>query len=287
MAHHTTAPGPLAESRITDQEFDAIRALVYKRFGINLSPQKKTLVVGRLQKVLRERGFATFEDYLRWVKADASGEALSELADRISTNHTYFNREQAHFEYFAGTVLPEIIGKRDAEGNREVRIWCAGCSTGEEPYTLMMLLLDALPNSGRDWKPVLLATDISVQALQTAQAGIYAADQVAKLPSNLKRRYLQKVGADKCGVTEAARRHIHFRRHNLMNSRFQFRRPFDVIFCRNVMIYFDQRTRDELVSRYADSTVDGGYLFIGHSETLSRSNPHYGYIKPAVYRKIS
>lgn len=284
MSPQATFTAPV-ESRISDREFDAVRRLVYENFGISLSSQKKTLVVGRLQKVLRLRGFSTFADYLKWVQGDPSGEALSELADRISTNHTYFNREHEHFDYFAGTVLPEAVKRRTAAGDAELRVWCAGCSTGEEPYTLMMLMVDALAAAGARLKPVLLATDISMKALQKAQAAVYPQEAVSKLPPALKNRYLLKQPDGQFRVADPVRTLVHFRRHNLMNRVFRFRSRFDAIFCRNVMIYFDNPTRSKLVEKFADNTVPGGYLFIGHSETISRDGVRYRYVLPACYRK--
>ena len=284
MSPQATFTAPV-ESRISDREFDAVRRLVYENFGISLSSQKKTLVVGRLQKVLRLRGFSTFADYLKWVQGDPSGEALSELADRISTNHTYFNREHEHFDYFAGTVLPEAVKRRTAAGDPEIRVWCAGCSTGEEPYTLMMLMVDALAAAGARLKPVLLATDISMKALQKAQAAVYPQEAVSKLPPALKNRYLLKQLDGQFRVADPVRTLVHFRRHNLMNRVFRLRSRFDAIFCRNVMIYFDNSTRSKLVEKFADNTVPGGYLFIGHSETISRDGVRYRYVLPACYRK--
>ncbi|PID81146.1 chemotaxis protein CheR [bacterium DOLZORAL124_64_63] len=278
-------PQAPVETRISDREFRSIRKLVYDKFGINLTDQKKTLVVGRLQKVLHERGFASFNDYFQWLINDRSGEGLDELATRISTNHTFFYREKAHFEFFQETVLPEIHDRHKASGNQEIRIWCAGCSSGEEPYTLMMLMMDFLGSRLNQWKPILLATDISAKALKTAMAGVYPADRVSQLPAGLRTKYFEKTDQGLMSVTRSVRERIFFRRHNLMDARFPFKRQFDAIFCRNVMIYFDRPTRNTLVGKYHQHTVPGGYLFIGHSETLGRDETPYRYVMPAVYRK--
>lgn len=273
------------EARITDQEFQAIRKLVYDKFGINLTEQKKTLVVGRLQKVLRERKFATFKDYYRWLTSDQTGEGLDELANRISTNHTFFYREKAHFEFFHDIVLPEARARHQAAGSKELRIWCAGCSSGEEPYTLMMLMMEFLDSQLNQWKPILLATDISATALKTAMGGVYPQDRVSQLPPALRSKYFQRTPEGEMSVVPAVREHIFFRRHNLMDTTFPFKRQFDAIFCRNVMIYFDRQTRNTLVGKYHHHTAPGGYLFIGHSETLGRDETAYNYVMPAVYKK--
>ena len=278
------APGTVG-ARISDKEFDAIRQLVYRNFGINLTEQKKTLVVGRLQKVLRQRGFDTFKAYFEWLTNDRSGEGLDELANRISTNHTFFYREKAHFEFFAKTVLPEAVAWRKQQGRKDLRIWCAGCSSGEEPYTLMMLLLNHLGSDLKNWNPILLATDISATALKKAMSGVYEKERVAELPAELRNRYFESTAEGHLSVTDSVREMIHYRRHNLMDAKFPFKHQFDAIFCRNVMIYFDRDTRQTLVSKYYDHTRPGGHLFIGHSESLNRSDTKYGYVMPAVYRK--
>lgn len=285
MAIATANPNNAIAARINDQEFQMIRKLVYDKFGINLTDQKKTLVVGRLQKVLRERDFVTFKDYYHWLQNDPSGEAMDELANRISTNHTFFNREKAHFEYFSKTVLPEAVARRQASGNRELRIWCAGCSSGEEPYTLMMLMREFLGNNFKQWKTLLLATDLSATALKTAMAGVYDNDRVSQLPAPLRNKYFQKKSEHDLQVVDAIKNEIFFRRHNLMDATFPFKKQFDAIFCRNVMIYFDLETRITLVNKYHQHTVPGGYLFIGHSETLGREDTAYNYVMPAVYQK--
>jgi len=272
-------------TRISDQEFGAIRKLVYKKFGINLTDQKKTLVVGRLQKVLRERNFDTFKDYYQWLTSDSSGEALDELANRISTNHTFFYRENAHFEFFAQTVLPEAVARHQEQGNTDLRIWCAGCSSGEEPYTLMMLMMEYLGPQFNKWNPTLLATDISATALKTAMAGVYDTERVSQLPAALRNKYFARTNDGMVLVKDSVRQRIFYRRHNLMDNTFPFKKQFDAIFCRNVMIYFDRETRNTLVTKYHHHTVDNGYLFIGHSETLGRGETPYNYVMPAVYQK--
>jgi len=271
--------------RISDEEFQLMRRLIYDRVGINLTEQKRSLLVGRLQKLLRKEGFATFKEYYEHLVSDKTEQALSTLVDLVSTNHTFFNREKAHFDYFHSTALPEVIARLKSQNRRDLRVWCAGSSTGEEPYMLLMLMHEALGSDYPHWDAGLLATDISDRVLQIAKAGIYSEDKVALVPEALKRKYFRKLPDGNWAVTEQIKKEAFYRRFNLMNKQFPFKKPFDIIFCRNVMIYFDQPTRNALVERFHQYTAPGGYLFIGHSESLGRSQSLYKYIMPALYRK--
>lgn len=270
---------------ISDQEFRDLRDLIQQRFGINLTEQKRSLLVGRLQKLMRQLNLTTFAQYYQYLLDDKTEQALGELVDLISTNHTYFNREKDHFDYFYTVALPHIADKLRQENRRDLRIWCAGCSTGEEPYTLLMLMMEYFGNEYSSWDAGILATDISDRALTIARRGIYSSDRVQQLPDNLRRKYFQSAGPGEMGVVNKVKKEATFRRFNLMNASFPFKKPFHMIFCRNVMIYFDQPTRDALVGRYHQHTEPGGYLFIGHSETLGRSQTRYKYLQPALYQK--
>lgn len=270
---------------ISDEEFELLRRLIKSRFGINLTDQKKSLVVGRLQKLLRSTGFFSFRDYYEHLTNTPDEGALSELINRISTNHTYFNRESAHFEYFQATALPSIVERLKSRNLRDLRIWCAGCSSGEEAYTLQMLMMEHFGGDYGRWDAGLLATDISERVLDTARSGIYPQERVMQLPEPLQRKYFRRLPDGNSQVVDTVRREITFRRFNLMNERFPFKQSFHIIFCRNVMIYFDQPTREELVGKFNQLTVPGGYLFIGHSETLGRNHALYRYVMPAVFQK--
>ena len=277
-----------------------IRDLVYDNFGINLGQQKRALITGRLQKVLRENGFTNFTDYYRYVVTEPSGEALTRLIDRISTNHTFFYRENDHFKFYFESVLPQMFADRNSK-TAALRIWCPGCSTGEEPYTLGMLLLEflAAPRDGNTqtrrrvalrgplWPDVgILATDISSRVLKIAQAGVYASESVRHLPTDLIKKYFSPQSDGTMVVHPKLKELVTFRRLNLMRETYPFKGRFHIIFCRNVMIYFDQPTRIALTQRFHRYLEPGGYLFIGHSETLGRSNSHFRYIRPAVYQKV-
>ncbi|MFW5829955.1 MAG: CheR family methyltransferase [Planctomycetota bacterium] len=271
------------ELRLSDAEFQVLRDLIYERFGINLTDQKRGLVIGRLQKVLRQRGITDFSEYARQLQADRSGRMLSELVDRISTNHTFFFRENDHFVLMREQVLPEL--RQRHREDRDLRIWCAAAATGEEPYSLVMLLMDFFGDDYRFWRAGLLATDISEHALNIARAGRYPAERVKQVSPIYKQRYLSRVGAE-WQVLPHVQREVAYRRFNLMNTTLPFKGKFDVIFCRNVMIYFDQETRAALVQRLCSVLPPGGWLFIGHSETIPRGCAPLASVRPAVYRKV-
>lgn len=270
---------------ISDQEFNSLRQLIYDRFGINLTDEKRSLLVGRLQKMIRDKKLGTFQNYYEHLKDDTTGEAVSNLINLVSTNYTYFNREKDHFDFFYKTALPSVCERLAKQKRKDLRIWCAGCSTGEEPYTLLMLMHEYLGAQYSGWDAGILATDISEQVLQKAQQGIYPADKVASLPENLQRKYFKKSGNGQMQVIDALRNEVTFRRFNLMNKTFPFKKPFQIIFCRNVMIYFDQQTRNALVQRFHHNMEPEGYFFIGHSETLGRDSELFRYILPAAYQK--
>lgn len=270
---------------LSDREFGLIRNLVYKWFGINLTDQKRALIVGRLNKVLREEGFENFEQYYDYVINDESGKALGVLVDRISTNHTFFNRENDHFQYFQNDVLPEWLDRLEAKRQRKFRLWVAGCSSGEESYMLAMILHDVLGSELAKWDVGILATDISVTALEKAVKGIYVPDNIKHLPQKLRNSYFSKLPDGNYQVKDKLKTMVTYRKLNLMRSDFPFKGRFQVVFCRNVMIYFDKPTRDALVSRFHRYMEPEGYLFIGHSETLGRNNELFRYLRPAVYRR--
>jgi chemotaxis protein methyltransferase CheR len=270
---------------ISDQEFKLMRDLIYQRFGINLTDQKKSLMVGRLQKLIRASGCETFKEYYDHLVNDSSEKALSELIDRISTNHTFFNREKEHFRFFVETALPTVVARLEKENRRELRIWCAGCSTGEEPYMLLMLLAEFFGANYGQWSAGILATDISDRALAIARSGVYTEDRIGEVPEALRRKYFKRLPDGNWGVIDRLKNEATFRRFNLMNAQFPFKKPFHIIFCRNVMIYFDQPTREALIGKFHQFTEPGGYLCIGHSETIGRSQSLYNYLMPATYQK--
>jgi len=266
---------------LRDIDFEKISQLVYKQCGINLHEGKKELVKARLGKRLKEGNFKSFADYHRYVTTEEGINELVAMIDSLSTNLTSFFREERHF-YKLHEILPEITG---SSSRGRLRVWCAGCSTGEEPYSLAMTLKEVLNGRGADLK--IMATDISTMVLRTAAVGIYSVDRVKKIPQPLLRKYFQ-IGQGKWQgnyrVKKDLRNMVEFMRFNLMEKP-SFAEPFDVIFCRNVMIYFDKETQNGLVDRFYNGLKEGGYLFVGHSESLTGLTHRFKYVEPSVYRK--
>ncbi len=272
-------------TKLKDHEYKLIRDLIYNRFGVNLTEQKRSLIVGRLNSLLKKNKFTSFQEYYDWVLADKSGGRITELIDKISTNHTFFYRESDHFNFFSQRVLPELLQYKDSINEKKLRIWIAGCSSGEESYMIAMLIHEFFKKKISLWDAKILSTDISTTALEKAVRGIYEADNVTKLPKLLLNSYFTRIDENSFKVKKNIQDIITFRKLNLIRESYPFKGKFDVIFCRNVMIYFDQPTRKALVQRYHNCMIDGGYLFIGHSETLGRMDTPFNYIQPAVYKK--
>lgn len=268
---------------ISDKEFNKLTEYVKSNYGINLTEKKKTLVVGRLQNILQQKNFNNFSEYYEYIVSDSTGEAVTTLVNKITTNHTFFMRESDHFEYFGKTVLPYWAAVLRA--HKDLRVWSAGCSSGEEPYTLAMVMSDSFGAEKALWDTKILATDISMNVIEKATSGVYSNEHLVSVPDSWRKRYFRRLDDSRSVVVDNIRNEVVFRLFNLMNSVFPFKRKFHVIFCRNVMIYFDQETKRELVNRFYEFTEPGGYLFIGHSESLNRDETKYKYIMPAVYRK--
>jgi chemotaxis protein methyltransferase CheR len=272
----TTLLAPDAPIDLTDRDLSAVIQLVYERSGITLHSGKRELVTARLQKHVRRGGFRSFSAYLQHVEADASGQALTVLLDAIATNHTHFFREPRHFDFLVEHA--RALSSRDGV----MHGWSAACSTGEEPYTILMRLLDA----GHD-RVRLLASDMSTKALATARAGVYRLERVGDVPAPLLRAYFEKGLGEQAGlarVQSRVRRLVEFRALNLLEIT-SLERQFDFIFCRNVMIYFDKAVQQRVVTMLEQHLVPGGYLFIAHSESLSGIRHHLEPVIPAVFRK--
>lgn len=265
---------------IGQADFEKLTSYMLKQYGINLT-KKRVLIEGRLSNMIIEKGFADFHAYLQAVFSDSTGQEMTQMVNRLTTNHTFFMRESSHFDFFRDTVLPGLLSKA---GSGEIRVWCAGCSTGEEAYTLRMLLNDALESQAPGRRATLLATDISERALGLARVGEYKDDSLEELPKLWKLRYFEKIPGG-MRVRKEVRDGVQFRPFNLMTPVFPFFQKFHVIFCRNVMIYFERDTKIALVNKFYGCMEDGGYLFIGHSESVERGTTPFAYIKPAVYRK--
>jgi chemotaxis protein methyltransferase CheR len=270
---------------LSSAEFDRIRNLVYKHLGIHLVEQKQSLVAGRLNKILRRLQCRSFTEYCDYLEADRTGIEWSELANAISTNHTFFNREKSHFDFLVRKAMPEIVQAMKAQNTRDFRMWCAASSTGQEPYTLAILIRRFFGKDLAQWDTGLLATDISEKALQTARNGLYSAEELNGLPADWIKEFFIPQPNGFLAASPALKKEITYRRFNLINEAYPFKKPFHVIFCRNVMIYFDPPTKDKVVRNMASFLVPGGYLFIGHSESLGRLSDQFTYVEPAVYRR--
>jgi chemotaxis protein methyltransferase CheR len=269
---------------LSDSDFFRFCQLVHQHAGIHLTSQKKELVRARLMKILRQRGLQTFREYYEQVKRDTSGAELMCFLDALSTNQTAFWREPKHFEYLAEEILPTWLAERRTPLRRN--LWSAGCSTGEEPYTLAILMKNAFP--GEDLSQVKIhASDINTQVLAQAERGIYPISQVEPLPPEWRQRYFQKGVGERQGfvrVKPEVRCLVQYFRLNLMDP-LPFRENMDIIFCRNVMIYFEKETQVKLVDKFYQCLRPGGYLFIGHSESLCNHQHQFNYVKPTIYRK--
>ena len=271
------------EYSLSDSEFGELRELVYKMTGISLSSEKRDLVLSRYRKRLRTTGLENFADYISLVRSnpDIEGE---QFANAITTNLTSFFREAHHFDQLASTVLPELRRRRD----RRVRVWSAGCSTGEEPYSIAITILENWPSiAGRDLK--ILATDIDSEVVAKTRAAAYDARRIEGLKAGIQRRWFKEhsdiQGQRAVTVHAKAQAMVHCKQLNLMDH-WPMTGPFQVIFCRNTVIYFDKDTQRALFDRFADLQNVGDYLFIGHSESLTRVTERYKLVSSTMYRKI-
>lgn len=268
------SPGSLRNS-----DFEAIARLVHETCGISLRDGKQELVKARLMKRMRELAISDFAVYLERVKTDHTGAELDRMLDLLTTNKTSFFRESQHFDLLRTAVIPELPGRR-------IRVWSAACSSGEEPYTIAMTLRACLP-SPDSFDARILATDISTRVLAKARAATYEAETLASLPPGYAGRFF--TGVDAGGrrlyrVVDEVRRLVSLARLNLLEA-WPMKGPFDAVFCRNAMIYFDKPTQEALVNRYWSLLRPGGWLFVGHSESLAGMKHPFEYIQPAAYRK--
>ena len=263
---------------ISQKDFAILSQFVQKNYGINLS-HKKSLIENRLTSTLVHDGYQNFSDYVRHITEEHPAQDIDIMLNKLTTNYTYFMRESEHFEYFKSTILPWIVETRR---DKTMCIWTAGCSRGAEPHTLPMTIQDVPGTPASLWDTRLLATDISQEVLSKAKAAQYPSEALKGVSEDWKKKYFEKQsGHDSYTVAPRVRSDVIFRTFNLM-SPIRFRSNFDVIFCRNVMIYFDGPTRDSLVNRFYNATNPGGYLLIGHSESINKSASSYHYIKPAT-----
>lgn len=268
------------ELKLTPEQFDAVSRLMYDTAGIHLPPGKEMLVQGRLGKRVRALNLSGFDEYFARLEADVTGEELSHLVDALTTNKTSFFRESDHFDHLRDEVLPRLRHRR-----APFRLWSAGCSSGEEPYTLAMVLREAW--TGPELLDTrILATDLSTRMLARAKQAAYTKAELSGVPDEFVRRYFEHRPDDPrpYRVVQEVRSMVRIARLNLFDS-WPMRGPFQVIFCRNVMIYFDRAKQERLIQRFWEILEPGGVLYVGHSESLSALKHEFRYIRPAVYMK--
>jgi len=273
---------------IRDTDYEFIRNLVYKRSRINLGPDKRELVTARLNKRLKATNIESISEYCRYLQTGQDEEELGHLIDVISTNHTYFFREKEHFDFLYNNVLPEMVKRRATERWSHFGIWSAASSSGEEPYSIAITVAEYMRKNNCDWPWRLEATDISHRILQKARVGVYKEETVSRVPPDILKLYFQKGFGPQEGnfrVRPNVSEMVTFRQLNLLEGEPPGKDLFNVIFCRNVMIYFDHQTQAELVARLTRRLIPGGYLMVGHSESLTAIQHNLASVKPAIYRK--
>ena len=272
------------EFEFTRRDFDFLRKVSNSRTGIVVSDDKFDMFYSRLSRRVRLLGLKDFSEYCDLISNEKEEREVLELVNALTTNLTAFFRENHHFEYLTRTLVPEFL-QRNRE-SRRLRIWSAGCSTGEEPYSLSIALRESLPETG-GWDVRILATDIDSAVLAKAADAIYPIERVAGVEQGRLRRWFQRGRGDRSGMVRLKpeiKSLIEFHQLNLIQE-WAMSEPMDAIFCRNVMIYFDKKTKAKLVERYANTLCDGGYLFIGHSESLFNLTDCFELIGNTVYRK--
>ncbi len=270
--------GSFSAMTISDNDFNRLAKFIQTNYGIDLT-QKRQLITGRLSNPLKQRGYTSFSDFVNQVIQTKDNDLITLLLDKLTTNYTFFMREKEHLDLFCQKIIPDIVQRHQRD--KTLAIWSAGCSTGEEPYNITMFLFDYLGPQAGQWDTRLLATDISNRAMTAAKKGVYELPDT--IPPDWKKKYFVKQPDGHYQVAPKVRDNVIFQPFNLMDP-IHFRRKFDVIFCRNVMIYFDQPTKDALVQRFYDATVPGGYLLISKSENLSTNTP-YRRLAPSTFQK--
>lgn len=283
----SAATDRITTAAMTDREFARFSEFIYDTCGIKMPPVKKTMLEARLQKRLRKLGISSFKDYSEYLFSRTGTETeLVHLIDVVTTNKTDFFREPAHFDYLVSQALPELMERTGAGLRKPLSIWSAGCSSGEEPYTLAMVLSEFSEQQNISFS--ILATDICTTVLDKARLAVYDEERIDPVPMSLRRKYLLRGKGEQKGLVRVIpqlRHRITFRRLNFMDGDFGMREPMDIIFCRNVVIYFDKATQERLLNKFYRQLIPGGYLFMGHSETLSGLDVPFVQMASTVYRK--
>jgi chemotaxis protein methyltransferase CheR len=275
---------------ISDKDFERLSRFIRDACGIKITDVKRTMLEARLQKRLRVLQMESFTSYIDYLFSPSGlDNELTHMIDVVTTNKTDFFREPNHFQYLAERGLPELIKSDGCGSQRPLMVWSAGCSTGEEPYTIAMVLQEFSDNSRSRFNYIILATDISTRVLERAAMAIYSEETADAIPPAFRKKYLLR-SRDRSNrlvrISPELRARIRFRRLNFMDGDFGFREGMDIIFCRNVLIYFDRKTQETLLGRFCDYLVTGGHVFVGHSETLFGMDLPLVQVVPTIYRKV-
>lgn len=277
----------VTEIELTDNTFLKFSTFIHSNFGIMLPPSKKSMLQGRLLKRLRKTGITSFETYFKIVTSGVNPQELKEMINVVSTNKTDFFREPYQFNFLTETAVPYLLKNYKSDYYNPFIFWSAGCSTGEEPYTMSMVLSEyALTRAEFNFR--ILATDISTNVLETAKQAVYSKDLIKPIPLHLRKKYLLRGKNSQNGQVKIApelRKKINYKRLNFMDD-FTLQEKAHAIFCRNVVIYFDDAFKQELIQKFYDNLAPGGYLFLGHSETLSRLETPFKLLEPTIYQKV-
>lgn len=271
----------LNNERFTDEEFNLFRDLIMKKVGIYYADSKKILIYSRLRSRVKELGLSCFKEYYNYIMKDFSGKELIYITNKLTTNYTYFMRENSHFEFLIKTAFPKL--EKSINTFKKVKIWCAGCSTGEEPYILAMYVNKYF--AGKNIKIEIIASDISRNALNVAKRGVYELEKVSKVPEEFIFTNFMRLNQDEYAVRNNIKQLIKFSYLNLNGDDFSVIGTPHIIFCRNVMIYFDNPTKEKLINKFYDITDDNGYLIISHSESLNSIKSKYKLVSPSIYVK--
>lgn len=267
---------------LTDKEFMLISEYAKNKLGVTFTKEKKALVYARLRNRVTELNLLSFEEYINYLEKDKTGKELIYFTNKMTTNHTYFMRESEHFYYLIEQIFPII--ERRTSGAKDLRLWCAGCSSGEEAY-MLSIFTDMYFKGKQGWDTNILATDISTNVISKAIRGVYPNKSLDVMEKSMIREYFEKYDEENVIVKKSLKDNIIFRRNNLIYDDFKFKKPMQIIFCRNVMIYFDNETKTKLVKKFYDATEPGGFLLISHSESLSHLETDYVFALPGIYRK--
>jgi len=274
-------------AELTQEDFNRLSSFIYRECGIKMPPVKRIMLQSRLQKRLKELKIYSFKEYCSYVfSKEGLNNEIVHMLDVVSTNKTDFFRESAHFDFLTSNILPELV--ENTKFNKFIKVWSAGCSSGEEPYTIAIVLFEFLASHpGFDFS--ILGTDISTVILQKAIDAVFKEDRVEGIPYELKRKYLLR-SKDRenptIKISSQLRSKVRFERLNFMDDYYNLKDFFDIVFCRNVLIYFDRETQEKVINKICLKINPGGYFFLGHSESLLNMNVPLKQIKPTIFQKI-